>query len=134
MVPILFCLLALLCVALGLATSGAAWFFVAIALIVLALGTVAQRRATAARSRSEGATASDQVDEFDEVDESLDDAVWVIDGRPRYHLGDCVLVKEWESIAIERAQAVEDAFVPCAACRPDELAGETRPSVRDQQG
>jgi hypothetical protein len=46
--------------------------------------------------------------------------VWVVDGRPRYHLRSCVLVTEWEPEAIPRTQALEDGFVPCPVCGPDD--------------
>ena len=54
--------------------------------------------------------------------------VWVVDGRPDYHLEDCRSLKVAasqqgnEPDQIPRAQAVEDGFSPCPDCRPDAAA------------
>ncbi|MGH8861021.1 MAG: hypothetical protein ACRDVG_07260, partial [Jatrophihabitantaceae bacterium] len=51
--------------------------------------------------------------------------VWVVDGRPDYHLEDCRSLKiaatqgGTDGEAIPRAQAVEDGFSPCPDCGPD---------------
>ena len=45
--------------------------------------------------------------------------VWVIDGRPRYHLASCLIIKEQQTLAIPRSQALEDGFLPCALCEPN---------------
>ena len=44
--------------------------------------------------------------------------VWVIDGRPRYHLLECGHL-DGSAEPISLAQAVEDGFTPCADCDPD---------------
>jgi hypothetical protein len=44
--------------------------------------------------------------------------VWVIDGRPRYHLTECRRVDS-AAEPISLAQAVTDGFTPCAECDPD---------------
>jgi len=44
--------------------------------------------------------------------------VWVIDGRPRYHLAECAQL-DGSAEPISLAQAVEDGFTPCANCDPD---------------
>jgi hypothetical protein len=44
--------------------------------------------------------------------------VWVIDGRPRYHLGDCAIIKGQDAEAIPYEQATEDGFMPCSLCEP----------------
>jgi hypothetical protein len=49
----------------------------------------------------------------DDVDE-----VWVIDGRPRYHLGDCAIIKGQDAEPIPYDQATEDGFMPCSLCEP----------------
>jgi hypothetical protein len=50
--------------------------------------------------------------------------VWVVDGRPGYHLGQCPLLDDLPSGVIpERvplSQALEDGFVPCPTCAPSE--------------
>ncbi len=45
--------------------------------------------------------------------------VWVIDGRPRYHLDSCGFLVGRESEPVPLQQAVEDGFTPCALCDPD---------------
>jgi len=47
-----------------------------------------------------------------------DDEVWVIDGRPRYHLGDCAIIKGQDAEPISYEQATEDGFMPCSLCEP----------------
>ncbi|MFL6161193.1 MAG: hypothetical protein ACJ74U_03105 [Jatrophihabitantaceae bacterium] len=44
--------------------------------------------------------------------------VWVIDGRPRYHLTECRQL-DGSAEPISLAQAVADGFTPCADCDPD---------------
>jgi hypothetical protein len=44
--------------------------------------------------------------------------VWVIDGRPRYHLGDCAMIKGQDAEPIPYGQATEDGFIPCSLCAP----------------
>ncbi|PZS19479.1 MAG: hypothetical protein DLM57_04055 [Pseudonocardiales bacterium] len=53
-----------------------------------------------------------------------DREVWVIDGRPRYHLGDCAIIKGQDAEAIPFEQATEDGFMPCSLCEPQ--AARTR--------
>jgi hypothetical protein len=50
-----------------------------------------------------------------------DEPVWVIDGRPRYHLPGCAFLigREPEPESVPLRQAVEDGFTPCALCDPD---------------
>jgi hypothetical protein len=45
--------------------------------------------------------------------------VWVVDGRPRYHLSSCGFLVGQESEPIPLHQAVEDGFSPCSRCDPD---------------
>jgi hypothetical protein len=44
--------------------------------------------------------------------------VWVIDGRPRYHLGSCAIIKGQDAEAIPYAQATGDGFMACSLCEP----------------
>lgn len=44
--------------------------------------------------------------------------VWVIDGRPRYHLGSCPIIQGQDAEPIPFDQAVEDGFMPCSLCEP----------------
>ncbi|NJC69804.1 hypothetical protein HC031_08730 [Planosporangium thailandense] len=48
----------------------------------------------------------------------LDDAVVVIDGRPRYHLPGCVHLLMRESERLPVREAVELGFTPCGLCEP----------------
>jgi hypothetical protein len=45
--------------------------------------------------------------------------VWVIDGRPRYHLADCMIIKGQGAEPIPFEQATEDGFIPCSLCEPN---------------
>ncbi|HJQ01621.1 MAG TPA: hypothetical protein VJ851_08475 [Jatrophihabitans sp.] len=49
--------------------------------------------------------------------------VWVIDGRPRYHLAGCDFLLGRSGQPIPLSQAVEDGFTPCARCDPDNRLG-----------
>ena len=55
----------------------------------------------------------------------LSSEVFVIDGRPRYHLPSCVHLLDRVSEALPVAEAVELGFSPCSLCEPDSalLAG-----------
>jgi hypothetical protein len=56
-----------------------------------------------------------------------DDLVFVIDGRPRYHVTTCGFIVGRGSEPVTLRQAVEDGFTPCALCDPD-TALSTMPS------
>jgi len=45
--------------------------------------------------------------------------VWVIDGRPRYHLESCAIIQGQDAEPIPLAQATEDGFMPCSLCEPN---------------
>ena len=51
--------------------------------------------------------------------------VWVIDGRPRYHLSSCGFLVGQESEPIPLQQAVDDGFSPCSRCEPDTVLAAT---------
>jgi hypothetical protein len=44
--------------------------------------------------------------------------VWVIDGRPRYHLEHCDMLLGQSAEPIPLAQATEDGFIACTLCQP----------------
>ncbi|HEY3715402.1 MAG TPA: hypothetical protein VGL39_12810 [Jatrophihabitantaceae bacterium] len=46
-------------------------------------------------------------------------SVWVVDGRPRYHLADCMIIKDQEAEEISLEQAAEDGFMACSMCEPN---------------
>lgn len=48
-----------------------------------------------------------------------DEPVWVIDGRPHYHLPGCGFLLGRQSEPVPLRQAFEDGFSPCALCDPD---------------
>ena len=45
--------------------------------------------------------------------------VWVVDGRPRYHRSECMIIKGQHAEPIPHEQATEDGFMPCSLCEPD---------------
>jgi len=45
--------------------------------------------------------------------------VWVIDGRPRYHRGNCDILSGQDAEPIPLSQATEDGFIACSLCEPD---------------
>jgi len=47
------------------------------------------------------------------------DSVWVVDGRPRYHRVDCMIISGQHAEAVPYAQASADGFMPCTLCEPD---------------
>jgi hypothetical protein len=49
------------------------------------------------------------------------DEVWVIDGRPRYHLADCAIIQGQDAEPIPFEQATEDGFMACSLCEPNVL-------------
>ncbi|UQX87181.1 hypothetical protein M6D93_12820 [Jatrophihabitans telluris] len=54
-----------------------------------------------------------------------DDLVWVLDGRPRYHVRSCGFLNGRPVESIPLSQAVEDGFTPCALCDPDTSVART---------
>jgi hypothetical protein len=48
-----------------------------------------------------------------------DEPVWVVDGRPRYHLPGCAFLIGRGPEPVPLRQAVEDGFTPCGLCDPD---------------
>lgn len=48
----------------------------------------------------------------------LDTEVVVVDGRPRFHLAECLHLLGLESESLSAAQAIEVGFTPCGRCRP----------------
>jgi hypothetical protein len=55
--------------------------------------------------------------------------VLVVDGRPRYHLAECVHLLGRESEPVPVSEVVELGFTPCSLCEPDSaLLAEARPA------
>jgi hypothetical protein len=54
--------------------------------------------------------------------------VFVVDGRPRYHLADCPQLTGREHALLPVSEAVELGFTPCGRCAPDTaLLADARP-------
>lgn len=61
----------------------------------------------------------------------LDTDVYVVDGRPRYHLQDCPHLADREVVPLPVAEAREAGFTPCSLCKPDtRLAEQARTAPR----
>jgi hypothetical protein len=43
--------------------------------------------------------------------------VWVVDGRPRYHTRDCLIIKGQKATGVTYDQAIEDGFLACSLCQ-----------------
>lgn len=57
--------------------------------------------------------------------------VFVIDGRPRYHVAGCVHLLGRDSEPLPAAEAVELGFTPCGLCEPDSaLAADAADNAR----
>jgi hypothetical protein len=48
--------------------------------------------------------------------------VWVVDGRPRYHRSECMIIKGQDAEPVPFDQATEDGFMPCSLCEPNALS------------
>ncbi|MDT4938572.1 MAG: hypothetical protein QOG80_2243 [Pseudonocardiales bacterium] len=55
--------------------------------------------------------------------------VWVIDGRPRYHLSNCAIIQGQDAEPIPFEQATEDGFMPCSLCEPNVARSRERAST-----
>jgi hypothetical protein len=127
------------CLALGLVTQSAVWLIASLiatggaAFLLVKLRAViatptaspaARPSATSAASAPAASVAPDSpAATTGEIPRTPSAApagreVWVIDGRPRYHLGDCAIIKGQDAEAIPFDQATEDGFMPCSLCEP----------------
>jgi hypothetical protein len=66
-----------------------------------------------------GETDPDAADTDPPLRSRGDEPVWVVDGRPRYHLPGCAFLIGRGPEPVPLRQAVEDGFTPCALCDPD---------------
>jgi hypothetical protein len=65
----------------------------------------------------------------------LDTDVYVVDGRPRYHLQDCPHLADREVVPLPVPEAREAGFTPCSLCMPDStLARQARKAGLDKAG
>jgi hypothetical protein len=44
--------------------------------------------------------------------------VWVVPGRPRFHVQGCMIIGDQDAIAVPYTQAIDDGFKPCSLCEP----------------
>ena len=125
--------LLLICLVLGLlmqsstwlvasliATAGAGFLLFRLRAVITAPKTAAGARggaAAAPQSRPEGDQPGPEQSGA-ELMSARTDQVWVLDGRPRYHLGDCAIIKGQDAEKIPLDQATEDGFIPCSLCEP----------------
>jgi hypothetical protein len=56
------------------------------------------------------------------------DTVWVVDGRPRYHVSGCDFLIGKRAEPVPLRQASEDGFTPCARCDPDTALAAVPPA------
>jgi hypothetical protein len=131
MVLIGLLLLALVCLALGLVLTSSAWLIASIIASAgagillwrtgsaLASGRKDAKPAADAETAESAADASAKTTVLHPVTEDANREVWVIDGRPRYHLADCAIIKGQEAEPIPYSQATEDGFMPCSLCEPN---------------
>jgi hypothetical protein len=134
-------LIAALCLAIGLmlqsavwliasliATAGAGFLLYKLRDVITAPSGTAGRLPTGGDPRSNGPstearpTAAGDTQSAHQLSDVLPvgtDDVWVIDGRPRYHLEGCAIIKGQDAEPIPYEQATEDGFMPCSLCEPD---------------
>jgi hypothetical protein len=122
---ILFCLLviALVCIVVGVVTATAPWFIgslVASALAGIMLWQERNRTRREAHTTPPDRSAGAPAGSADDVpaDPLAADQVWVVDGRPRYHLEGCATIAGQPAEQISLAQAKQDGFIPCSLCAP----------------
>jgi hypothetical protein len=127
---ILFCLLviALACIVVGVVTAAGPWFIGSLVASALA-GIMLWQERNRTRREAAGATPRDPAPgppagspagtADDAPAEPLAaDEVWVVDGRPRYHLQGCATIAGQPAEQISLAQAKQDGFIACSLCAP----------------
>ncbi len=134
-------LIAAVCLAIGLmlqsavwliasliATAGAGFLLYKLRDVIAAPNGTAGRLPTGGAQRSDGpstearpaaAADAEPAERLSDVLPVGTDDVWVIDGRPRYHLEGCAIIKGQDAEPIPYEQATEDGFMPCSLCEPD---------------
>lgn len=60
--------------------------------------------------------------------------IFVVDGRPRYHLFSCEFLDGREAIPLLVGEAREDGFTPCALCTPDATTAATERARLERAG
>jgi hypothetical protein len=138
MVLIGLLLIALVCLALGLVLPSSAWLIASLiasagaGYVLLrarhAIGLARPARAahaghsaqtSAISAQTSAHTAASPAPEPAPLSSAAADEVWVIDGRPRYHLADCAIIQGQDAEPIPFEQATEDGFMACSLCEPN---------------
>ena len=122
---ILFGLLviAFVCIIVGVITAAGPWFIGSLVASALA-GIILWQRRSHTGGRNSGTPPTAGADSpsdtaTDALVESLaTEDVWVVDGRPRYHLSGCATIAGQQAEQIPLAQAKQDGFIPCSLCAP----------------
>lgn len=122
---ILFGLLviALVCIIVGVITAAGPWFIGSLVASALAGIILWQQRShTGGKSSGTPPTADADTQPDTSTDPSAEshatEDVWVVDGRPRYHLSGCATIAGQQAEQIPLAQAEQDGFIPCSLCAP----------------
>lgn len=129
---------ALVLLVVGLITSTSMWLggslvaSVLAAVLLVVERLVQLRRAGRAEPAAPADTTSPTDDDADPappidldapaIDPDDPEAVFVVDGRPRYHARDCATLASLAAEPIPRSQALEDGFVACSLCEPGTAA------------
>jgi hypothetical protein len=115
---------ALVCIIVGVVTAAGPWFIGSLVASALAGFMLWQERNRTHRqasvttpSDSPSAPPADSTDDA-APDRVAADEVWVVDGRPRYHLEGCATIAGQPAEQITLAQAKQDGFIPCSLCAP----------------
>ena len=92
---------------------------------IIAPAKPADRDLAAASSPAAAAPAaavavSEQAEPEDDEELEYGGTVFIVDGRPRYHVEGCRYLANKESEALDVLDAREEGFTPCGVCRPDE--------------
>jgi hypothetical protein len=123
---ILFLLLviALVCIIVGVVTAAGPWFIGSLVASALAGFMLwhernrTDRRPAAAPGPQPGAGAPPDPPAGGADRALAADEVWVVDGRPRYHLEGCATIAGQPAEQITLEQAKQDGFIPCSLCAP----------------
>lgn len=140
MVPALL-VVALVLLVVGLITSTSTWLAASLvasvlAAVLLVVERLVQRRragraepvppAEAVSATDDDADPAPPIDlDAPAIDPADPEAVFVVDGRPRYHARGCATLASLTAEPIPRSQALEDGFVACSLCEPGTAAPQS---------
>lgn len=128
-------LVALVCLVLGLVLASVGWLIASLVVTALAASVMWTKRTELATPAAALQPAPEVADDCTAVPaehqqrraaadagDAADGDVWVVDGRPRYHLSDCLIIKGQGAEPIPYPQATEDGFMPCSLCEPNAVS------------